>query len=112
MKDVQSGVDTRNIPLDRVGVRGFPYPIVVLDQTSEKQRTIADVDLSVSLPAHAKGTHMSRFVEILNRYRGEITLRVRCLPCWKRCGNISEAVRGPSNLSVFLISLKQSRTRQ
>lgn len=75
MKDVQSSVDTRNIPLDRVGVRGLRYPIVVLDQTSEKQRTIADVDLSVSLPAHAKGTHMSRFVEILNRYRGEITLR-------------------------------------
>lgn len=75
MQDVQSYADTRGIPLDQVGVTQLRYPIVVLDREQEVQSTVADLSISVSLPHHFKGTHMSRFVEVLNEHRGEITMR-------------------------------------
>ena len=75
MIDVQSRSDTRGIPLDRVGVTDLRYPIVVLDRARERQSTSARVTMSVSLPHHFKGTHMSRFIEVLNEYRGEVTMR-------------------------------------
>ena len=75
MQDVQSRSDDRGIPLDQVGVTGLRYPIVVLDKDHEKQSTIANVTMSVNLPHHFKGTHMSRFIEILNEHRGEVTMR-------------------------------------
>lgn len=75
MEDVQGRLDERGIPLDRAGVRDLRYPIVVLDKEHERQRTIATVTLSVSLPHHFKGTHMSRFIEVLNRHNGEVTMR-------------------------------------
>ena len=62
-------------PVRRVGVRDLRYPIVILDRGQGTQHTIADVTMSVELPHHYKGTHMSRFVEILNAHRGEITMR-------------------------------------
>jgi GTP cyclohydrolase IB len=73
--DVQSRPDTRGMPLDQVGVRDIRCPIVVLDRAAEKQNTIASISLAVSLPHHFKGTHMSRFVEILEQHRGELTMR-------------------------------------
>jgi GTP cyclohydrolase IB len=75
MIDVQSRPDERGIALDRVGVTDLRYPIVVLDQAKERQSTTARVTMSVSLPHHFKGTHMSRFIEVLNEHRGEVTLR-------------------------------------
>ncbi len=75
MVDVQSRPDTRGIPLDRVGVQDIRIPIVVLDRADERQHTVATISMSVSLPHHFKGTHMSRFVEVLNEHRGEITMR-------------------------------------
>ena len=75
VQDVQSYADTRGIPLDQVGVTQLRYPIVVLDREQEVQSTVADLSISVSLPHHFKGTHMSRFVEVLNEHRGEITMR-------------------------------------
>jgi GTP cyclohydrolase I len=75
MVDVQSQKDEREIPLDRAGVSDLRYPIVVLDQMREKQATIATLQMSVSLPKEFKGTHMSRFLEILGEHRGEITMR-------------------------------------
>lgn len=75
MEDVQNHRDDRNIPIDRVGVEGLRYPISVLDPRQETQLTTAVVSLSVSLPHHFKGTHMSRFVEVLNEHRGEVTIR-------------------------------------
>ena len=75
MVDIQSHPDTRKIPIDQVGVSDLRYPIVVLDQKQEKQQTVANISMSVSLPHHFKGTHMSRFVEILNQHRGEVTMR-------------------------------------
>lgn len=75
MIDVQSRTDERGIALDQVGVTDLRYPIVVLDRARERQSTTALVTMSVSLPHHFKGTHMSRFIEVLNEHRGEVTMR-------------------------------------
>ena len=75
MEDVQSYADERQIAIDRVGVRGLRYPITVLDPSNRTQETTAEVTMSVSLPHQFKGTHMSRFIEVLNEHRGEVTLR-------------------------------------
>src|SRR5205085_9959951 len=75
MHDTQSQGDDRCIPIDRVGVSDLHYPITVLDRAHETQHTVASLSLSVNLPHHFKGTHMSRFIEILNEHRGEVTLR-------------------------------------
>ena len=75
MHDVQSQSDERRIPIDKVGVNDLRYPITVLDRDHEIQHTVASLTLSVSLPHHFKGTHMSRFIEILNEHRGEVTMR-------------------------------------
>jgi GTP cyclohydrolase IB len=75
MDDVQSRRDERRIPIDQVGVTDLRYPIVVLDREKEKQHTLARLSMSVSLPHHFKGTHMSRFIEALNEHRGEVTMR-------------------------------------
>jgi GTP cyclohydrolase I len=75
MIDVQSSGDSRGIPIDRVGVSDLRYPITVLDRYNQEQHTVATISLSVDLPHHFKGTHMSRFVEVLNRHRGDMTMR-------------------------------------
>jgi GTP cyclohydrolase I len=75
MNDVQNRSDARGIAIDKVGVADLRYPIVVLDQNNERQQTVARLAMSVNLPHHFKGTHMSRFIEVLNEHRGELTLR-------------------------------------
>lgn len=75
MVDVQGKIDGRRIPIDQVGVSDLKYPIIVLDQQQVQQQTVANISMSVSLPRQFKGTHMSRFIEILNRHRGEVTMR-------------------------------------
>lgn len=75
LKDIQNQPDFRKISIDKVGVKDIRYPIVVLDKKNKFQHTIASVNMYVDLPHHFKGTHMSRFIEILNEYRGEITVK-------------------------------------
>ncbi len=75
LRDVQSEPDARRIDIDKVGVKDIRYPIVVLDKRNETQHTVASVNMYVDLPHHFKGTHMSRFIEILNEHRGEITVK-------------------------------------
>jgi GTP cyclohydrolase IB len=75
MPDLQRSADNRNIPIDKVGVKDIRYPIVVMDKSKVQQHTVARINMYVDLPHHFKGTHMSRFIEILNQYRGEITIR-------------------------------------
>lgn len=82
--DMQAQTDDRGIALDRVGVRGLRAPIVVLDKEAGNQSTVAELSLSVDLPPSAKGTHMSRFVEVLDQHRGEFTMRT--LPAF--CGDL------------------------
>jgi GTP cyclohydrolase I len=75
MVDLQGASDDRNIAIDQVGVTDLRYPIVILDRQHEKQQTIASFTMSVNLPHHFKGTHMSRFIEVLAQHRGEVTMR-------------------------------------
>jgi GTP cyclohydrolase I len=74
MPDLQQSRDDRNIPIDKVGVKNIRYPIVVLDKSRDKQHTVARINMYVDLPHHFKGTHMSRFIEILNQHHGEISI--------------------------------------
>jgi len=71
---VQLTRDTRNIPIGKVGVKDISYPIVVMDKNKKFQQTVARINMYVALPPHFKGTHMSRFIEILNAYREDIAL--------------------------------------
>ena len=75
MPDMQMSPDTRRVAIDQVGVKDIRYPIVVLDKSKQEQHTVARINMYVDLPHHFKGTHMSRFIEILNQHRGEITMR-------------------------------------
>ncbi|MDD3649139.1 MAG: GTP cyclohydrolase FolE2 [Candidatus Hydrothermia bacterium] len=74
MKDIQSQNDSRKIPIDKVGIEDLIYPIRVMDRANVLQHTIAKVKLSVELPHNFRGTHMSRFVEVLNKHSNNITL--------------------------------------
>ena len=65
LPDTQNQIDLRKIPIDKVGVKALKFPIIVKDKENEIQNTIATVSMMVDLPEHFKGTHMSRFVEIL-----------------------------------------------
>lgn len=74
MRDVQNERDSRKIPIDLVGVRNLSYPIIVLDRQQNEQRTVAEISMAVSLPHHYRGTHMSRFIEVLEEFQGKVTL--------------------------------------
>lgn len=73
MRDVQSEPANHEIPIDRVGVRDVIYPIKVLDREHGMQQTIAKISLYCNLPHNYRGTHMSRFIEVLNAYLDNIT---------------------------------------
>ena len=73
LRDIQSEPDHRNIPINKVGVKDISYPVVVLDRDNGKQHTVAKVNMYVNLPHHFRGTHMSRFIEILNHYQSGIS---------------------------------------
>jgi GTP cyclohydrolase IB len=75
MIDVQNMYDFRQIEIDKVGVKNVKYPIVVLDKTNGFQHTIATIDMYVNLPHNYKGTHMSRFVEILHENKSMINMK-------------------------------------
>ncbi|OPL16771.1 MAG: GTP cyclohydrolase FolE2 [delta proteobacterium MLS_D] len=75
MVDVQSQQDYRNIAIQKVGVKGVKYPVIVLDRANGTQHVNATINMYVNLPHRFKGTHMSRFLEILNKYRGQINIK-------------------------------------
>lgn len=75
MKDIQSQLDSRRINIKKVGVKTVSYPITVKDKAQKRQNTIATANMYVNLPHKFKGTHMSRFVEILNDFHGEIDIK-------------------------------------
>ena len=74
MRDVQNDIDFRKIEIEKVGVKNLKYPIVLQDKENEEQHTIAWINMYVNLPHQFRGTHMSRFIEILNKYRREIDI--------------------------------------
>jgi GTP cyclohydrolase I len=72
--DVQASLDTRNIDIDKVGVRKVKYPMTLLVKGSEKsQHTVGTFSLTVDLPRQHKGTHMSRFVEVLSAHNHDMS---------------------------------------
>ena len=73
--DIQSTKDTRHIAIDKVGIKDIKHPVVVKDRSGREQHTVANFNMYVNLPDHYKGTHMSRFVEILNNHEYEITVK-------------------------------------
>jgi GTP cyclohydrolase I len=72
--DVQGYDDTRRIDIDKVGIKDIKHPVRVKDRSGGEQHTVATFSMLVYLPHNYKGTHMSRFVEILNRREKEITV--------------------------------------
>lgn len=74
LKDTQNERDDRRLPIDRVGVRSLRFPLSIRDRDSAVQHTVATVSLAVDLPHHFKGTHMSRFVEVLHAHGTELTV--------------------------------------
>lgn len=79
MPDVQASDDPRHIAIDRVGVKDVTYPMRLRTPEGGEQTTVAKVNMYVSLPHHQKGTHMSRFLEVLNEY-AENALTPDCFP--------------------------------
>jgi GTP cyclohydrolase I len=72
--DVQALADTRRLAIDKVGIKAIRHPIKVAEKGGGVQHTIATFNMYVGLPHHFKGTHMSRFVEILNAHEREISV--------------------------------------
>jgi GTP cyclohydrolase I len=75
MKDIQNQRDYRNIPIDKVGIKNLRYPITVRDRRDGFQHTIATINMYVDLPHKNRGTHMSRFVEMLHTLQPEVSLK-------------------------------------
>ncbi|MDB4618522.1 GTP cyclohydrolase FolE2 [Akkermansiaceae bacterium] len=75
LKDTQNERDDRQIAIDRVGVKSLRFPLKVKDKSGSEQHTVATVALAVDLPHHFKGTHMSRFVEVLNAHGNCLSVR-------------------------------------
>lgn len=73
LPDMQSDIDHRGIAIEEVGISGLRYPLSVYDAEHGKQETVATVSLSTALPAERKGSHLSRFVEILETHGGEFS---------------------------------------
>ena len=73
--DVQNSEDTRHIAIDKVGIKDIRHPVVVNDRSGGEQHVVANFNMYVNLPHNFKGTHMSRFVEILNQHERELTVK-------------------------------------
>src|SRR5213075_660749 len=71
--DVQATPDTRQLAIDRVGIKSIRHPVRVGERDGGVQHTVAHFNTYVGLPHHFKGTHMSRFIEILNAHEREIS---------------------------------------
>ncbi|MCF6257024.1 MAG: GTP cyclohydrolase FolE2 [Gammaproteobacteria bacterium] len=72
--DVQNSEDTRHLPINKVGIKDIRHPVRIRDRSGGEQHTIANFNMYVNLPHNFKGTHMSRFVEILNQHEREISV--------------------------------------
>ena len=78
LPDIQSSPDHRNIAINRVGIKGLRFPVRIRSATGAEHHTVATFEMTVGLPPHVKGTHMSRFVEMLERLEadsGQIVMR-------------------------------------
>lgn len=74
IEDVQNSADLRHLPINKVGIKDILHPVRIKDRSGGEQATVANFNMYVDLPHNFKGTHMSRFVEILNRHEREISV--------------------------------------
>jgi GTP cyclohydrolase IB len=74
IEDVQSRADTRQLAIDKVGIKDIYHPVRVKDRSGGEQHTVANFNMYVYLPHSFKGTHMSRFVEILHHHERELSV--------------------------------------
>jgi GTP cyclohydrolase I len=74
IEDVQGRADSRQVPINKVGVKDVYHPVRVRDRSGGEQHTVANFNMYVALPHNFKGTHMSRFVEILHLHEREISV--------------------------------------
>ena len=74
IEDVQGETDTRQLAINKVGIKDIRHPVRVRDRSEGEQHTIANFNMYVNLPHNFKGTHMSRFIEILNLHEREISI--------------------------------------
>ncbi len=74
IEDVQNRADTRRVPINKVGIKDVYHPVRVKDRSGGEQHTVANFNMYVALPHNFKGTHMSRFVEILHKHEREISV--------------------------------------
>jgi GTP cyclohydrolase IB len=73
--DVQGAADLRHIPINKVGIKDIFHPVRIQERAGGEQHTVANFNMYVDLPHNFKGTHMSRFVEILNNHEREISVK-------------------------------------
>ena len=73
MKDVQNQTDSRGVEIQKVGIKNLEIPLIIQRKDDEDKVIYASATAGVTLPAHYKGTHMSRFVEVLSEWRGKHT---------------------------------------
>tara|TARA_B110000091_G_scaffold19005_1_gene17894 strand:+ start:259 stop:1077 length:819 start_codon:yes stop_codon:yes gene_type:complete len=74
LPDTQGLEDTRNLPINKVGIKDILHPVVIKQRSGKEQTTVANFNMYVNLPHNLKGTHMSRFVHILNNHQDHITV--------------------------------------
>ena len=74
LPDTQGLEDTRNLPINKVGIKDILHPMIIKQRSGKEQTTVANFNMYVNLPHNLKGTHMSRFVHILNNHEDHITV--------------------------------------
>ena len=94
MKDVQNQSDSRGIEIQKVGVKDLEIPLTIQRKDAHDIVIYSKATAGVTLPAHYKGTHMSRFVEVLNEYRSKKTLGIDIKGCIEAVINKLEAKSG------------------
>ncbi len=96
--DVQASADTRQLAIDKVGIKAIRHPMKIQERSGGVQHTVATFNMYVRLPHHFKGTHMSRFVEILSAHEREITVETFQLMLREMIGRL-EAKEGHIEMS-------------
>ena len=84
MKDIQNLKDTRNVDIQKVGIKHIDVPLIIQRKNNSNQVVCAKARVSVSLPRDYKGTHMSRFVEVLNEWQNKNLLGIDIKGCLEK----------------------------
>lgn len=104
--DIQSKADNRQIPINKVGIKSIRHPVKIKDKSEKEQYAVATFNMYVNLPQNFKGTHMSRFVKILNQQQTEVSI-VSFQEMLKEMTEMLEADSGHIEMSfVYFINKK------